>query len=57
MRLHAREVREIAQRLVKQAQELRDAADVRMREAEAALYHAQEALRASMNRASQTRRP
>ena len=46
----ARAVREAAQCLVKQTQELRDHADVLIREAEAALFESQQALRAAMSK-------
>jgi hypothetical protein len=48
VRLRAQAVREAAQRLVKHSQELRDNADVLIREAEAALFESQEALRAAV---------
>ena len=50
VRLRTRAVREAAQRLVKQSQELRDNADVLIREAEAALFESQQALRAAMRK-------
>jgi len=48
IRLRARQVREAAQRLVKQTQQARDRADVLIREAEAALFQSQKNLRAAM---------
>ena len=48
VRLRAREVREAAQRLVKQSQQARDRSDVLIREAEAALFERQRALREVM---------
>ena len=48
VRHRAQAVREAAQRLVKQSQQLRHNADVLMREAESALFGAQLALRAAM---------
>jgi hypothetical protein len=50
VRLRAQAVREAAQRLVKCAQELRDKADVLIREAEAKLFESQQALRAAMSK-------
>ena len=50
VRTRARAVREAAQRLVKQTQELRDNADVLIREAEAALFESQQALGAAVRR-------
>ncbi len=50
VRLRAQAVREAAQRLVKRSQELRDNADVLIREAEAALFESQQALRAAMRK-------
>lgn len=50
VRLRARAVREAAQHLVKQSQELRDNADVLIREAEAALFESQQALGAAVRR-------
>jgi hypothetical protein len=52
VRLRARALREAAQRLVKQTQEVRDNADVLVREAEAALFESQQALRAAMSKRS-----
>jgi len=45
-------VREAAHRLVKESQELRDKADVLIREAEAALFEARKALHAAMSKRS-----
>jgi len=50
VRLRAQAVREAAQRLLKHSQELRDNADVLIREAEAALFERQRALREAMSR-------
>ena len=50
VRHRARAVREAAQCLVKRTQELRDNADVLIREAEAALFESQQALRAAMSK-------
>ena len=50
VRLRAQAVREAAQRLVKQSQQARDRADVLMREAEAALFESQRALREAMSK-------
>ena len=50
VRLRTRAVREAAQCLVKRTQELRDNADVLIREAEAALFESQQALRAAMRK-------
>src|SRR5262245_16020939 len=50
VRLRAQTVREAARRLVKQSQQARDRADVLMREAEAALFDSQRALREAMSR-------
>jgi len=50
VRQRAREVRAAAQHLVKQAQQLRDKSDVLIREAEAALFGRQRALRDAMSR-------
>jgi ribosome-binding protein aMBF1 (putative translation factor) len=50
VRLRAQALREAAQRLVRQSQELVDNADVRIREAETALFLAQHALRAEMRK-------
>jgi len=49
VRLRAKAVREAAQRLVKEAQQLRDRSDVLIREAEAALFESQRALREAMS--------
>src|SRR5215510_13627888 len=48
VRLRAQAVREAAQRLVKESQQLRDRSDVLIREAEAALFKSQRALREAM---------
>lgn len=48
VRLRTQELRDAAQRLVKESQQLRDRSDVLMREAEAALFRAQRALREAM---------
>ena len=50
VRLRAQAVREAAQRLVKETQQLRDRSDVLIREAEAALFERQRALREAMSR-------
>jgi hypothetical protein len=50
VRQRARDVREAAQHLVKQSRQLRDKADVLIREAEAALFLRQRALREAMSR-------
>src|SRR5262249_16370714 len=50
VRLKAKAVREAAQRLVKEAQQLRDRSDVLIREAEAALFERQRALREAMSK-------
>jgi hypothetical protein len=50
IRLRAQAVREAAQRLVKESQQLRDASDVLIREAEAMLFKMQRALREAMSR-------
>jgi len=50
VRLRAREVREAAQRLVKQSQQARDRSDLLIREAEAALFERQRDLREAMSR-------
>src|SRR4029453_17465535 len=50
VRLRAQAVREAAQRLGKCAQELRDKADVLIREAEAKLFESRQALRAAMSK-------
>jgi hypothetical protein len=50
VRLRARALREAAQRLVKQTQDVRDNADVLIREAEAALFESQQALHAAMSK-------
>jgi hypothetical protein len=50
VRLRALAVREAAQRLVKETQQLRDTSDVLIREAEATLFRSQRALREAMSR-------
>lgn len=50
VRLRAQAVREAAQHLVKRSQQLRDKADVTIREAEVALFESQQALRAAIKR-------
>jgi hypothetical protein len=50
VRLKAQAVRDAARHLMKRSQELRDTADVLMREAEVALFEAQKALRSSMRK-------
>src|SRR5262245_2647368 len=50
VRLRAQAVREAAQRLVKESQQLRDRSDVLIREAEAALFESQRALREAMSK-------
>ena len=50
VRLKAQAVREAAQLLVKQSQQARDRSDVLVREAEAALFERQRALRETMSR-------
>jgi hypothetical protein len=50
IRLRAQAVREAAQHLVKESQQLRDASDVLMGEAEAMLFKMQRALREAMSR-------
>ena len=50
IRLKAREVREAAQHLVKESQQLRDKSTVLIQEAEAALFEKQRALREAMSR-------
>ena len=50
VRLKAQAVRDAARHLMKRSQELLDAADVPMREAETALLEAQKALRSSMRK-------
>jgi hypothetical protein len=52
VRRKAGEVREAAQRLVKESQQLRDNADVLIRETEAVLFARQRALRMAMSRRS-----
>jgi len=48
IRLQAQAVREAAQRLVKESQQIRDKSDILIREAEAALFEKQRALRNAM---------
>jgi hypothetical protein len=50
VRLRAQAVRESAQRLVKESEQLRDRSDVLSREAEATLFESQRALREAMSR-------
>jgi hypothetical protein len=50
IRPRAQELRDAGQRLVKESQQRRDRSDVLMREAEAALFRAQRALREAMPR-------
>ena len=50
VRLRAQELREAAQHLVKQSQQARDRSDVLIREAEAALFERQRALREAMSK-------
>ena len=50
VRLRAQGVREAVQRLVKVTQQLRDSSDVLIREAEAALFKQQRALREAMSK-------
>ena len=50
VRRRAEEVRAAAQRLVKETQQLRDSSDVLIREAEAALFESQRALREAMSK-------
>src|SRR5262245_3777885 len=52
VRLRAQEVRQAAQRLVKETQQLRDRSDVLIREAEATLFRSQRALRDAMSKRS-----
>jgi hypothetical protein len=52
VRRRAQEVREAARHLVKESQQLRDRADVLIREAEAALFERQRALREAMTRST-----
>ena len=54
VRVRARDVREAAQRLMKEFQQLRETTDVLIREAEAHLFEVQRALRAAMARRSST---
>ena len=50
VRLRAQAVREAAQHLVKESQQLRDKSDVLIREAEAAMFERQRALREAMSK-------
>ena len=50
IRLRAQELRDAAQRVVKESQQLRDRSDVVIRKAEAALFRAQRALREALQR-------
>jgi hypothetical protein len=50
IRLRAQAVREAAQRLVKESQQVRDRSDVLIREAEATLFEKQRALREAMSK-------
>jgi hypothetical protein len=50
VRRRAKEVREPAQHLVKESQQLRDRSDVLIREAETRLFERQRALRDAMSR-------
>ena len=50
VRLRAQAVREAAQRLVKEAQQLRDTSDLLIREAEARLFESQRRLREEMSK-------
>ena len=50
VRLRAQAVREAAQHLVKESQQVRDRSDVLTREAEAALFESQRALRETMSK-------
>jgi len=52
VRLKAQAVREAAQHLVKESQQLRDTSDVLLREAEAAFFERQRALREAMTRST-----
>ena len=54
LRRRAQAAREAARRLVKQTQEVRDNADVLIREAEAAIFESQQALRAAMSKRALT---
>src|SRR5215467_3517017 len=54
VRLRAQAVREAAQRLVKQSQQACDRSDILIREAEAALFESQRALREAMSRRKAT---
>lgn len=54
IRLQVQAVREAAQRLVKEIQELSDRSDVLIREAEAALFEKQRALREAMSKRTAT---
>ena len=50
IRLRAQELREAAQRLVKESQQLRDTSDVLIRRAEAELFRSQRAFREAMSK-------
>jgi hypothetical protein len=50
VKARAQDVREAARRLVKESQQLRDKSDVLIREAEAALFRSQRALREAMSK-------
>ena len=54
IRIRAQEVREAAQRLVKETQQLGDRSDVLIREAEIALFEKQRALREAMSKRTAT---
>ncbi|HZM28199.1 MAG TPA: hypothetical protein VFB89_12695 [Gemmatimonadales bacterium] len=54
IRLRVQSVREAAQRLVKETQQLSDRSDVLIREAEAALFESQRALRDAMSKRTTT---
>ena len=54
LRRRAQAAREAARRLVKQTQEVRDNGDVLIREAEAAIFESQQALRAAMSKRALT---
>jgi len=54
IRLRAQAVREAAQRLVKETQQLGDRSDVLIREAEIALFEKQRALREAMSKRTAT---
>jgi hypothetical protein len=54
IRLRAQAVREAAQRLVKETQQVSDRSDVLIREAEAALFEKERALREAMSKRTAT---